>query len=205
VPHGWLWPPRTLLRLTDTTKRLGKHRYRQLRDGRTWVRADHVCEVKLASKQPEGLTGSGKWIYLSAMERTLVAYEGMRPVYATMHAPGRGGVHRGKGDVRNYTTPLGGFHINWKERYATFSPDSGAPTTFWISNVMFVQFFEQPYALHGAYWHERFGMPTSAGCPNLSPYDAQRLFAFTEPPLPEGWQGVAPARGETGTLVVVGP
>jgi len=199
------WPARTLVRLTESTERSGKHQFRQLRDGKTWVRADQVCEVKLVTRPPEGLTDSGKWIYLSTLERTLVAYDQMRPVYATMHASGRGGVHRGKGDVRNYTTPMGGFHINWKERYATFSPDSGAPTTFWISDVMFVQFFNQPYALHGAYWHERFGIPTSAGCPNLSPYDAERLFAFTEPALPEGWQGVAPARGERGTLVVIGP
>ena len=200
-----VWPARTLLRLSEQTHRVGKHRYRQLRDRSGWVRDDHVCEVKLASKLPERLSSSGRWIYLSTIERTLVAYEGLRPVYGTMHAPGRGGVHWGKGDVRNYTTPMGGFHINWKERFATFSPDPGAPTTFWISNVMFVQFFEQPYALHGAYWHERFGIPTSAGCPNLSPYDAERLFAFTEPALPEGWQGVAPARGERGTLVMVGP
>lgn len=193
-----------LVRLTDETEGKGKHRFRRLRDG-GWVRADHVCEVKGTSRMPEGVTDDGRWLYLSTLEQTLVAYEGLKPVYATLHASGRGGVHRGKGDVRNYTTPVGGFHVNWKERFATFSPDPGAPTTFWITNVMFVQFFEQPYALHGAYWHERFGVPTSAGCPNLSPHDAEWLFTFTQPSLPDGWQAIGPARGESGTLVVVGP
>jgi hypothetical protein len=205
VAGGESLPARTLVRLSERTERSGGHQYRQLRDDPGWVRADHVCEVKLAEKMPEGVTAGGRWIYVSTLEQTLVAYEGLRPVYATLHASGRGGVHRGKGDVRNYTTPVGGFHVNWKERYATFSPDPGAPTTFWISNVMFVQYFEQPYALHGAYWHERLGVPTSAGCPNLSPHDAEYLFGFTDPKLPEGWQGIGPARGDRGTLVVVGP
>ncbi|HNS99560.1 MAG TPA: L,D-transpeptidase, partial [Polyangiaceae bacterium] len=204
VATGQSFAARHLVRLTPQTERIRGREYRKLRDDSHWVLAHQVCEVNLVDNRPEGIADDEPWIYVSTLERTLVAYEGLRPVFATLHASGRGGVHRGKGDVRNYTTPLGSFPINWKERYATFSPDPGAPTTFWISQVMFVQYFEQPYALHGAYWHERFGIPTSAGCPNLSPYDAERLFTFTQPTLPDGWQAIAPHRNERGTLVVVG-
>ncbi len=112
VQAGQAWPNRAFVRLTDQSERSGKHSYRRLREGPWWIRSDHVCEVKLATKLPDGVTPSGKWLYVSTLEQTLVAYEGLRPVYATMHASGRGGVHRGKGDVRNYTTPLGGFHVN---------------------------------------------------------------------------------------------
>jgi len=66
-------------------------------------------------------------------------------------------------------------------------------------------YFAQPYALHGAYWHEKFGTPMSAGCPNLAPADAVWLLDFTDPPLPDGWQAIGPARGQNGTMVVVGP
>ena len=204
VQSGDKLPLHEVVRLTQTSGRSGKLSFRQTRDPAWWVRTDHLCELKLIEKLPDGVGPSDRWIYLSTIQQTLVAYEGLRPVYATLHASGRGGVHRGKGDVRNYTTPIGAFHINWKERFATFSPDKGAPTTFWIDNVMWPQYFEQPYALHGAYWHERFGQPTSAGCPNLAPVDAAWLFRFTEPELPEGWQAVAPERGQRGTLVVVG-
>ena len=69
---------------------------------------------------------------------------------------------------------------------------------------MWTQYFKQPYALHGAYWHERFGEKMSAGCPNLSPLDAEWLFGFTEPALPDGWQGVAPGPGGDGTLIILG-
>jgi hypothetical protein len=205
VQTGDDWKLHTLVRLSEDTERSGKLTFRATRDGALWIRRDNLCEVKLVQRLPDGVGDDDRWIHLSTSQQTIVAYEGLRPVYATLQASGRGGVHRGKGDVRNYTTPLGAFHINWKERYATFSPDKGAPTTFWIDNVMWVQYFEQPYALHGAYWHERFGQPTSAGCPNLAPLDAARLFQFSEPQLPDGWQAVAPERGHNGTLVVVGP
>ena len=38
-----------------------------------------------------------------------------------------------------------------------------------------------PFALHAAFWHERFGEPASAGCVNVSPIDAEALFALERP------------------------
>ena len=67
------------------------------------------------------------------------------------------------------------------------------------------QYFNPPFALHGAYWHESFGEPMSAGCVNVSPLDAKWLFDWTDPQVPPGWQGAtgagAPANG--GATVVV--
>ncbi len=61
-----------------------------------------------------------------------------------------------------------------------------------------------PFALHAAYWHDRFGEPKSGGCVNLSPRDARRLFEWTDPVVPETWHGVrsGDARG-AGTWVRV--
>ena len=36
-----------------------------------------------------------------------------------------------------------------------------------------MQYFEEGYALHAAYWHDDFGTPRSHGCINLAPEDAQ--------------------------------
>jgi len=65
--------------------------------------------------------------------------------------------------------------------------------------VPYVQYFHEGYALHSAYWHDHFGVARSHGCINLSPIDAQRVFGFTDPPVPEGWHGttVDPGRGTT--------
>lgn len=73
-----------------------------------------------------------------------------------------------------------------------------------LRDVPWIQYFASGYAIHGAYWHDVFGIPRSHGCINLSPVDAHAVFAWTEPQLPEGWHGlnVGPETGE-GTVVVV--
>ncbi len=201
-PSGEQLSPEAPIELSGEEQKVHGDRYVKTRDGR-WLRHDHV-RIARRVKPPSAIQGERTWIYLSLIEYTLVAYRGATPVYATLHAPGRGGTHRGKGSVRNYTTPLGAFPLNWKERWGTMSPDPGAPTSFWISDVMWTQYFKQPYALHGAYWHESFGERMSAGCPNLAPRDARWLFDFSEPKLPDGWQGISPAPGAESTLIVLG-
>jgi hypothetical protein len=204
LPVGESWDARAIVRLTGEELRQGGKLYLETAERGLWVRRDHLRIARAVKALPDGIGETDKWLYVSLRDMTLVAYRGMTPVYATLQAPGRGGVHEGKGNVKNYTTPLGGFHINWKERWGSLSPDRGEPQSFWISDVMWIQYFKQPYALHGAYWHEGFGDPKSAGCPNLAPLDALWLFGFTDPVLPDGWQGVAPAPGEKATVVVLG-
>jgi lipoprotein-anchoring transpeptidase ErfK/SrfK len=73
-----------------------------------------------------------------------------------------------------------------------------------LRDVPRIHYFAAGYALHGAYWHDVFGVPRSHGCINLSPIDARAVFRFTEPHVPEGWHGVN-AGDETGegTTIVV--
>jgi len=75
---------------------------------------------------------------------------------------------------------------------------------FELRDVPWIQYFAAGYALHGAYWHDVFGVPRSHGCVNLSPIDARYVFFWTDPPLPEGWHGlnVGSEMGE-GTVVFV--
>ena len=60
-----------------------------------------------------------------------------------------------------------------------------------IEDVPWTQYFSGSLALHGAFWHDRFGMRRSHGCVNISPPDAQRVFAHTLPQVPRGWHGAA--------------
>ncbi len=73
---------------------------------------------------------------------------------------------------------------------------------FELRDVPYIQYFESGYALHAAYWHDAFGTLRSHGCVNLSPIDARRVFAWTEPSVPEGWHGISIGVGQ-GTLVVI--
>ncbi len=75
---------------------------------------------------------------------------------------------------------------------------------FELRDVPWIQYFAAGYALHGAYWHDVFGIPRSHGCVNLSPIDARIVFNWTDPPVPGGWHGinVGPDMGE-GTAVII--
>ncbi|HEY5954912.1 MAG TPA: L,D-transpeptidase, partial [Polyangiaceae bacterium] len=75
---------------------------------------------------------------------------------------------------------------------------------FELRDVPWIQYFASGYALHGAYWHDVFGVPRSHGCVNLAPIDARYVFMWTDPPVPEGWHGinVGSEMGE-GTQVII--
>jgi hypothetical protein len=57
--------------------------------------------------------------------------------------------------------------------------------------------------LHAAFWHDDFGHARSHGCVNLSPRDAARLFAWTTPDLPIGWDAILTTEHRLGTIVRV--
>ncbi len=161
-----------------------------------------------ADELPDGVSPSQRWILVRIGEGTLVAYQGLDPVYATLISPGRGGVpSAGRDPVAASTTPLGTYYVTFKARSADMSPNKrDEPRTHWIADVPFTQYFDPPFALHAAYWHDRFGEETSGGCINVSPIDAEALFAWSDPPVPDEWQGAtgagAPANGATTAIVI---
>ncbi len=63
-------------------------------------------------------------------------------------------------------------------------------SSFELRDVPWILYFSAGYAIHGAYWHDVFGVPRSHGCVNLSPIDARVVFNWTDPPIPEGWHGL---------------
>ncbi len=55
---------------------------------------------------------------------------------------------------------------------------------YYVNRVPWVMFFHNDQALHGAFWHDRFGAGASHGCVNLAPRDARALFDWATPQLP---------------------
>lgn len=144
-----------------------------------------------------------KWIHFSIQQGTLVAYEGTTPVFATLASPG-------SGEVTSYgtkrLTPTGTFRINFKHVTDDMSREAGEHRSEWKADVPFAMYFQQPYGIHVAYWHEAFGEPKSGGCVNVSPLDGARLFDWTEPHLPPDWYGVGSgAELGLGTVVHITP
>jgi hypothetical protein len=163
-------------------------RFRETREG-AWIAENDATIAELASEPPPQLEGDATWLDISILGGTLVAYEGRRPVYATLVSPGRGGLpHRDVPPLDTASTPTGVFTVLGK--FVTATMTSGSIATLVHAEVQYTQNFSGPYALHGAYWHDRFGEPKSGGCINLAPIDAQRIFAWTRPRLPPGWHGM---------------
>jgi len=176
-------------------------------DSGLWLPASSLRVARLG-RDLWGVADRGrKWIDVSIELQMLVAYEGRRPVFATLVSTGRGEL----ADPETTTaTVQGTFFIQAKHITATMDGDEFDVNAHDLRDVPYVQYFHNNYALHGAYWHDSFGKVRSAGCVNLAPVDAAWLFEWTEPVVPERWHGVFSGnRGagneRAGTLVYVHP
>lgn len=213
APTDGVFPRQTFVSLTERREIVAGRAYLATTalgpGGATlFIAEDDATVVRAASKRPAGVAPGQKWVLVSITAGTLVAYRDLEPSYATLISPGAGGVPiPGRNPVKDSTTPTGTYYVTFKDRAATMSPEKGKGRSFWIADVPHTLYFNPPFALHAAYWHERFGEPTSAGCINLSPHDAEVIFDWADPPVPEGWQGVTGAgatkhNGPTTAVVV---
>lgn len=164
-----------------------------------WISDRFAGAVEPAKKMPAWAKAGERWIDINITKQVLVAYEGTTPVYVTLVSSGEHGLADAE---TTRATKRGIFRIYAKHITTTMDSDV-VGEEFELRDVPYVQYFEGGYALHGAFWHDRFGQPKSHGCINLSPEDARRLFFWTEPRVPDGWHGSQ--RALTGTVVFVHP
>ncbi len=191
-------PYRAAIKLSGKQQFFSGRLYYETLEGQ-WLSDQDFSRVEIAKRMPGWATRGEKWIDVNVTKQLLVLYQGTNPVYATLISSGEAGLD----DPTNTTaTPRGIFRIHTKHISTTMSSDE-VGEEFELRDVPYVQYFEKGYALHGAYWHDRFGMPKSHGCINLSPEDARRIFHWTEPGVPLGWHGAQSAN--TGTVLFVHP
>jgi len=178
-------------------REVNKVRYYRF-DETGWVTHKDVNKPALAPR-PEGVGPRERWIDIDLASQTLVAYEGDRPVYATLVSTGRGAQRT------PFATPVG-VHRIWVKLIASTMDNlenDDAAEYYSIEDVPYVQYFSNAVGLHAAFWHNKFGRPRSHGCVNVAPRDAQWLFSFTGPHLPAGWTAVFPNDLEPATVVRV--
>lgn len=184
--------------ITGEAVRTGSGRYLETRDG-FWLRDQHLVRVDPMKKRPSWAAQDRSWIDVSILKQTLVAYEGDRPKFVTLVSTGIGGL----GDPEEtYATVQGTFLVHTKHVTATMDSDE-VGDEFDLRDVPYVQYFQDGYALHAAYWHDSFGSPRSHGCINLSPADARWLFHWSYPPVPHNWHSALSLK--QGSLVYVHP
>ncbi|WP_233613563.1 MULTISPECIES: L,D-transpeptidase family protein [Corallococcus] len=154
-----------------------------------WVARDDL-HVAWSLASPSIVDPGARWLDVDLEAQTLIAYEGDRPVYATLISSGNPGTD----------TPEGLFRIWVKFAEADMTGSMGK-ASYRVATVPWTMFFEGDFALHTAYWHDRFGEPVSHGCINLAPKDARALYGWTTPEVPTGWSMAHAMPDDPGTWV----
>ncbi len=154
-----------------------------------WVRAGEM-RVAIKTALPAQAGPIERWIDVDLDSQVLVAYEGERPVYATLVATGS----------KKNPTPTG-IHRIWIKFAETDMSDLAGESPYSVATVPWTQFYAKDLALHTAYWHDTFGTPRSHGCTNLAPADARFLYFWSDPELPPGWSMAKGTIDRPGSLV----
>ncbi|MEO8796818.1 MAG: L,D-transpeptidase, partial [Polyangiaceae bacterium] len=188
----------TTVGLTGKSMESGGHLFYETQNG-WWMRmADGRITRPLPP--PRDLKPGEKWIDVNLTQQTLVAFEGEKPVFATVISSGK---KNRDNPEKNHETKAGIFRIREKHIAATMDGDVASDGPYSIEDVPWIMYFNGSIALHGAFWHTAFGSMKSHGCVNMAPLDARAMFAWTDPPLPEGWHGVWATPDHPGTRIVV--
>lgn len=138
-------------------------------------------------------SGKEKRIEINLSTQKLYAYEGSRQKMAFSVSTGKWA-----------ETPTGDFRIWSKLKYTTMSGGSQlAGTYYYLPNVPYTMYFYGGYGIHGTYWHDNFGHPMSHGCVNMKTSEAEQLFNWASPTVPEGWNSVNASEEDKGTRVII--
>lgn len=146
-----------------------------------------------------GLATEERWIEVDLSDQKLYAWEGNQLFMQTPISSG----------LPWYPTPIGEFRVWIKLRATKMEGGSGA-YYYYLPNVPHVMYFGNDqvpgwrgYGIHGAYWHNEFGTQRSHGCVNLPLDEAEKLYYWATPILPEGKTSVRSTPENPGIRIVI--
>jgi len=133
-----------------------------------WVHQFKVARI-LPIERPAAVD-THKWVSVDLYEQVAIAYEGGKPVFATLVSSG----------MEEWPTNLGLFHVYVRFTRTLMSGAYAQPDFYYLQEVPWTMYFDDQIALHGAYWHDGFGFRRSHGCVNLTITDAHWLFQWSQ-------------------------
>lgn len=161
-----------------------------------WVRHKDVTIIRRRHEFPEFATGEQKWIDISIVTGTAVAYEGQKAVFATLVSVGRDRL----GDPKTTaSTERGIFRVVRKQitQRGDDSPDAPLHDAPWALEL------ESGDWLYATPAHDRFGIEHTDGNVELSPKDGRHLWQWSSPSVPENWHGIVVDPAEETTIVEI--
>jgi LysM repeat protein len=123
------------------------------------LRAAQDMTKTMVKAPPDGK----RWIEVNLSDQTLTAWQGDVALMYTSVSTGKAST----------PTVTGRFHIGTK-----YTAQRMIGPGYNLPNVPAVMYFYQGYAIHGAYWNPPFGTPSSHGCVNVRPSEAEQLFKW---------------------------
>ncbi|MCP4356499.1 MAG: L,D-transpeptidase [Chloroflexi bacterium] len=137
--------------------------------GGRWMRQTYVSLVD-PEKRPDEIVENEYWVEIDLYEQTFAAYVGDQMVYAGLVSSG----------LNRWPTHEGLFQVWDRHTKTKMSGAEGKVDYYFIEDVPHTMFFDNDIALHGAFWHDRFGYKHSHGCVNMPPRDAEWVFYWSE-------------------------
>ena len=160
----------------------GKHAYLLRQDVYTWN----------AQPLPERVEEDDIWVDVDIEQQILAVMQGEEPLFLTLISSAKA----------EFETPLGIYAVYKKSlAWDLASKPDAEDEVYYLEQVPWVMHYYPRYALHTAFWHDQFGIPSSHGCINLSPKDAAYVFDYLNPELPSGWKRTERFSGEIGSIV----
>lgn len=137
----------------------------------TWMKQIHVSLVDVTPR-PADIPAGAKWVEVDLYEQTFSAYEDNTMVYAGLISSG----------LNQWPTHEGIFEVWDRWERVKMSGAEGQVDYYFVEDVPYTMYFDDRFgiALHGAYWHDRFGFKHSHGCVNMPILDAQWVYNWTE-------------------------
>jgi hypothetical protein len=204
---------RTAVPLTGKFRTVEGVRYEETREG-AWLKSADLTVIVKRHKFPDFVKGQQKWIDVSIATQTLTAYEGTKPIYATLVSTGRDQL---KDPAQSASTARGAFRVAGKHVTSGLDPrevgggfevadapwvmdvDTGAPAAGEAATP------GPGFQLTGMYWGDGAGEAQTYHAVAMTPVDAHRLWGWADPQVPEGWHAVYAAPDEATTMVFVRP
>jgi hypothetical protein len=212
-PHLWLLDrgghpemlddelaPKEAVRLSGRFRTVDGTLFYATADDKRWIRHKDFVMIQPRHKFPEFAEASQKWIDISLANQTLIAWEGRRPVFATLISSGQDRL----GDPATGTpaTVQGQFRVRTKVVSRPVD-DAEVKGEFSLSEVPWVLEFADGFAITGSYWQSNFGDPMNFHNVTMSPVDAHWLWHWTDIEVPEGWHGVTVSDDATSPIVFI--
>ncbi len=162
-----------------------------------WVEAKYIDPIPQPLPEKNSVTPwqvktGDYWIDVNIASSVLTLFKGADPVFATYVSTG----------VNASPTILGTFSIRYKFTKTRMHGGPPQATHYYdLKDVPWTMYYQDSYALHGAYWHDEFGGQRSAGCTNLTIGDAKFLFYTVNPKISPQEEKVRFSNSNPGTVV----